>query len=205
MTASNRNSEQPVGWAAAKRDGQDLGVPIYKPGGTYKGELSRGIAIAPPARDCLSTHAPRLNGVTRSASRRRLQQPPNPHLASPPPPHHARLLRSSRRVLGGPSPRLLRSCVPRHITAPRLVLHAVGNERTNDAQPTAVYYYCTDVASDEGLAEAGAEVTSGAIAAHSVFGSIGSLGCNWDAVVVVHMDDPLRSPKPSHLPRDLGP
>lgn len=43
--------------------------------------------------------------------------------------------------------------------------------------------------SNDALAEAAAELTSGVISADAVFGSLASIGCDWDAAVVVHMDD----------------
>lgn len=39
------------------------------------------------------------------------------------------------------------------------------------------------------LSEAAAEINSGVISADSVFGSLASIGCDWDAVVVAHMDE----------------
>jgi len=39
------------------------------------------------------------------------------------------------------------------------------------------------------LAESAAEVNSGVINAETVFGSLASIGCDWDAVVVAHMDE----------------
>lgn len=43
--------------------------------------------------------------------------------------------------------------------------------------------------SNDMLAESAAEVNTGVINADSVFGSLASIGCDWDAVVVAHMDE----------------
>jgi hypothetical protein len=39
------------------------------------------------------------------------------------------------------------------------------------------------------LAESAAEINSGIIDAESIFGSLSSIGCDWDAVVVAHIDE----------------
>lgn len=39
------------------------------------------------------------------------------------------------------------------------------------------------------LADAKDALTSGVIAAEEVYGSLSSLGCDWDALAVVHVED----------------
>jgi hypothetical protein len=43
------------------------------------------------------------------------------------------------------------------------------------------------------LAEAAAEIESGVINADNVFDSLASIGCDWDAVVVAHMNEVSRA------------
>jgi hypothetical protein len=43
--------------------------------------------------------------------------------------------------------------------------------------------------SNVALTGAAEEVTSGVILADEVYGTLATLGCDWDALVVVHVDD----------------
>lgn len=47
----------------------------------------------------------------------------------------------------------------------------------------------TDGVSNVALSDAATEITSGVIAAEEIYGTLETLGCDWDALVVVHVDD----------------
>lgn len=47
--------------------------------------------------------------------------------------------------------------------------------------------------SDEALSGAQEEVTSGVVAAEEIYGTLSSLGCDWDTLVIAHSEGVSRS------------
>lgn len=88
--------------------------------------------------------------------------------------NHARLCR--RGILGAAS-RLCSSCFPRLVPASHLVVVSVS---MHIIQPNP---------RNAALTEAQDVLTSGVIGADAVFGTLESVGCDWDMVVVVRQDE----------------